>query len=96
MTTKLVSANMGIVLIVEKDGKQETKQFSLEIPRWETSNPLYLVDNLLAFLNTGLECNACFDWVKFPEIKLAKSKKIKARQPVSQKEFNKKIKELGY
>lgn len=87
MKTKLVSANMGIVLIVERDGEQQKVEFSLS----SSEQPSAFVGKLCNFIMEELEMDYLRDTVS-----IAKPKKIKAPRTVSQKEFNKKIKELGY
>ena len=91
MTTKLVSANMGIILVVERDGKQETMQFSVTCPSAKARQP----NDALYFLRNFL-CEEFGIDVTQHSVPIAKPKRIKAHRPVSQNEFNKKIKELGY
>lgn len=91
MTTKLVSANMGIVLIVEKDGKQETKQFSIVFPSSKARQPNAALYFLRQFLCDEFEID-----VERHSVQIVTSKKLKPTRPISQKEFNKKIKALGY
>lgn len=91
MTTKLVSANLGIILIVERDGKQEKKQFSVVVPSQEAPQPYDAMYYLKQFIEDALGMD--FEQGRIP---IAKPKKIKAKRPVSQADFNKKIKSLGY
>lgn len=103
MTTKLVSANMGIILVVERDGKQETMQFSVECPRG-AKQPIDGIIEICEFLNGEFEeyeiGYIAYDWQDLggepPRIPIAKPKRIKAHRAISQNEFNKKIRELGY
>jgi len=90
MATKLVSANMGIILVVERDGKQETVQWSTVVPSHNVPQP----HDALFYLEQYL--SETFDMDIQQHVPVAKPKRIKASRPVSQKEFNRKIKELGY
>ena len=95
MTTKLVSANMGISLIVERDGKEEKVQWSCAFPNSDTEQPIDAVKKLLDLLNgefgTDLYLGECeYEWTE-----IAKPKIKAKRRAISHNEFNQKISELG-
>jgi hypothetical protein len=93
MTTKLISANMGIILIVERDGKEEKVQISLTCPSDEIPQPFAGLCELARFLED--EFNVEYT-KQLKNVELVKPKRIKAKHPISQERFNQKIKELGY
>ena len=94
MTTKLISANLGIKLVLEKDGKEQDATFSMVCPSQNTVNPFDLVEEITHFLNEKLEKDSFFEWARYEFVPIAKPKKIKAKKYVSQEEFNRRIKEI--
>jgi len=93
VTTKLVSMNVGVILELEVNGKPEKVQFSAVCPRGITTHPVETLDLLAKFLNDSLGTGIAIEWDGSP-VPIAKPKKIKAKRPISQKEFNRRIKEL--
>jgi hypothetical protein len=89
MTTKLVSANMGIVLIVERDGQERKVEFSVVSPSAKARQ----LNDALFFLREFLNDEFGID-VTQHSVKIAKPKKIKAPRALTHKQFNKKIGEL--
>ena len=87
MTTKLVSANMGIVLVVERDGQQVKREFSLT----SSDQPRVFVGKLCDFIMSELDMSYLRDTVS-----IARPKRLKPHRPVSQEKFNQMKKELGY
>lgn len=96
MTTKLVSANMGIVLVVERDGKQERLEFSATTHEGILGQPLDIMREIAGFLDEHLGTDMDVVYEEKGYVEFAKPKRIKAPRAVSQKEFNRKIKGLGY
>lgn len=96
MTTKLVSANLGLRLTLEVDGKQKDVEFSAVCPSESSPNLVVLVGELLDLLNDEFgTAYVAYDSDTIPaEIEIAKPKKIKTPKKISQAEFNRKIKEL--
>lgn len=98
MTTKLISANMGIVLEVLRDGKQEKHEFTMRLPTHIYNQPIEAIQELCDWLNRefGDEWGISYQahdnaGVQVP---VAKPPKIKAAKRISQNEFNRRIKEL--
>lgn len=96
MTTKLISANLGITLQIERDGKQEKVQFSCVCPSPHNLQPYDMLYNLCKFINETFDTELKVDYAQYRNhfVEIAKPKKIKAHRPISQKQFNKRIKEL--
>lgn len=96
MTTKLVSANLGLILVVEKNGKQQKKQFSIMCP-CGVNQPTVMVAHLCDFLNEQLNMDIFVDWhdISKSVVKIARPAKIKAPRKMTQSQFNRKIKELA-
>ena len=91
MATKLVSANMGIVLVIGKDGKQIKKEWSAIFPTENIPQPYDALFYLKRFLEDSFETD-----IEQTHVPIAKPRKIKARrQLVTQEEFVKRIKELS-
>ena len=92
MTTKLISANMGIVLIVEKDGQESRVEWNIAFPSAKARQP----NDALFFLRQFL-CEEFGVDVERHSVQIAKPRKIKALKGMSHKQFNKKkaLEELG-
>ena len=90
--TKLISANLGIILEIEQDGKERKVEWSIAFPSAKARQP----NDALFFLRQFLCEEFCVD-VERHSVQIAKPKKIKAPKSMSHKQFNKKkaLEELG-
>ena len=86
MTTKLVSMNLGCRLTIEVDGQEKMIDFSTA----DTKQPREMIGHLCDFVMEELEMKYLRDTVS-----IAKTKRAKRPRPVSQEQYNKKIKALG-
>jgi hypothetical protein len=96
MTTKLVSANLGLRLTLEVDGKEIQKEWSGVCPRG-FNHPSEMIQAVCNILNDEFGTNYHIqNHLRYPkkEIKFARPAKIKSPKKISQSEFNRKIKEL--
>lgn len=92
MTTKLISANMGMKLVLDVDGQERPIEFSA-VAKYGGNTVDEVVISLINFLNRELGADAYLDG-EFWQIKFARPAKIKAPKRVSQDEYNRRIKEL--
>jgi len=95
MTTKLISANMGVRLLLEKDGKEVMVEWSGVCPSESHKQPRTLIQELCKVLRHefGEGFDITFDIYRTVEI--AKPKKLKPNKKITQEQFNKRVKELG-
>lgn len=93
--SKLVSANMGIILTVERNGKQEKTQMSVTCPSDSAPNLVFALGALCDFINQEFGSHIYVTGINTSLQKIAKSnKKVRVNKYISQDEFNKTIKEL--
>lgn len=91
MTTKLISLNVSAHLTLLVDGKECKMEWSMICPSPSAKQPY----DVLYYLKEFLEEKMSMD-IKNEFIPMVKLKRIKAVRKISQEQFNKKIKELGY
>lgn len=98
MTTKLVSANMGMKLVLDVDGQERIVEFSAVCPSESHKQPASVLREMVMFINEtfGTELYVTCDSFRNGAINvpIAKPKRIKAPKRVSQAEYNRRIKEL--
>ena len=78
---------MGIVLVVERDGQQVKREFSLT----SSDQPRVFVGKLCDFIMSELDMSYLRDTVS-----IAKPRKIKAPRKVTHEQFIQQVKDLGY
>ena len=93
--TKLVSAVMGISLIVEQDGEQRKVEYTMRTHEGILGQPLDCMREMATFINEHLGTDLEVVYEECGNVQFAKPKRIKARSKVTQKQFNKRIAELG-
>jgi len=97
MTNKLVSMNLGVRLVIQDENGQDREfEWSAVSPSKSAPHPEEALQQLCSLLNETFGTEMFIDSATFDTVSIAKPKKIKAQKKISQKTFNKRIKELGY